>query len=134
MDCRPLLGAMGLQDMRSGQALLNAGKSDFRSFKMSTLVQSKQGRAFLEHFAGVIETAMTPVFAGIICVCIYICTCVCVHMCLCGGEYIHECTVCTYVQCVYTYVCMYTYVYVCMYEKKCKLYVCVYHWNTHSHT
>ena len=83
MDCRPLLGAMGLQDTRSGQALLNAGKSDFHSFKMSTLVQSPQGRAFLEKFACVIETAMIPVFAGIICICIYIRMCVCVRMCVC---------------------------------------------------
>eukprot|EP00277_Geminigera_cryophila_P016870 CAMPEP_0179448488 /NCGR_PEP_ID=MMETSP0799-20121207/32309_1 /TAXON_ID=46947 /ORGANISM="Geminigera cryophila, Strain CCMP2564" /LENGTH=429 /DNA_ID=CAMNT_0021240331 /DNA_START=31 /DNA_END=1320 /DNA_ORIENTATION=- len=64
ISCRPLLGAMGLQDTRSGQALLNAGKSDFHSFKMSTLVQSPQGRAFLEKFACVIETAMIPVFAA----------------------------------------------------------------------
>jgi len=119
IDCRPLLGAMGLQDTRSGQALLDAGKSDFHIFKMSTLVQSPQGRAFLDQFACVIETAMTPVFAGIICICIYIRTCVCVRMCVCvwGGVYACTCSVCIH---MYVFIRMSTYAYTrmnlnCMY-------------------
>ena len=97
MDCRPLLGAMGLQDTRSGQALIDAGKSDFHSFKMRNLVQSPQGRAFLEQFAHVIETAMTPVFAGNIRVCICIRMCVYVRLCMCVCWYMYTCTVCVYI-------------------------------------
>jgi len=97
MDCRPLLGAMGLQDTRSGQALLNAGKSDFHCFKMSALVQSEQGRAFLDQFAHVIETAMTPVFAGI---------CTSIHMC--AYAYAYFCI--SLRECTYKTICMYLYI------------------------